>query len=252
MTTNHDRRTMLKATGALALGASFSGYLALGQPDSNDDDSEADVTVTVGRNGNLGFEPRDVTILPGTTVEWVWDSDTHNIYVDDQPEGGNWQGTPGKISKVYDDGYRYAHTFDVLGRYEYYCAPHKAAGATGSVTVAESKDDDAKPPENHATKADLPVEVGPDGNLEFAPGTDRPLAVPVGTEVTFVWKSDGNNLVVDEQPDGANWRGTPGGPSSLYDEGYEYSHTFDVPGFYKFHSAPYESAGMVGRIYITE
>lgn len=266
--TPNDRRTMLKATGVTLVGASLGGCLANGLPGSSTDgttgesgddstdesgnDSQADVTVGVGAGDNLTFDPKDLQIRPGTTVAWEWESDTHNIVVDEQPDDANWNGTPGPVSKLYDTGYRYTHTFDVLGSYDYYCAPHKAADMTGTVAVTTGKDDEPTVPEDHATEDDLPVEVGPDGDLEFTPGTERPLAVPAGTDVTFVWKSDGGNIVVDEQPDDANWNGTPGGTSKIYDEGYEYAHTFDIPGKYEFHSAPHEAAGMDGTIFVTE
>ncbi|WP_231188126.1 plastocyanin/azurin family copper-binding protein [Haladaptatus sp. DYF46] len=95
-------------------------------------------TVQVGPGGDLIFDPDSVTITPGTTLEFVWDSDNHNIFVENQPDGGNWDGTPGGQSKLYNTGYTYSHTFDTNGEYEYYCVPHRSAGMTGTVTVGAS------------------------------------------------------------------------------------------------------------------
>jgi plastocyanin len=92
-------------------------------------------TVQVGPGGDLIFDPDSLTITPGTALEWVWDSDNHNIFVENQPDGGNWDGTPGGQSKLYNTGYTYSHTFDTNGEYEYYCVPHRSAGMTGTVTV---------------------------------------------------------------------------------------------------------------------
>ncbi|PSP56138.1 plasmid stabilization protein [Halobacteriales archaeon QS_1_67_19] len=106
------------------------------------------------------------------------------------------------------------------------------------------------PTPDFATEDDLPVTVGPGGRLKFAPGTDRPLKVPAGTEVQFVWDSDRHNIVVDDRPEDADWTGTPDAPSETYDAGYEYSHAFDVPGVYRFHCQPHEAAGMTGTIVV--
>jgi len=88
-------------------------------------------TITAGPGGDLVFAPADVEILPGTQVVWEWDSDTHNVVPDGQPDGANWSGhTP-----VENTGFTYSHTFTVEGTYDYYCEPHLTAGMEGSITV---------------------------------------------------------------------------------------------------------------------
>ncbi len=254
---------MLTATGALLAGTSLAGCLAgghLGASDGpksdetkTDDEANADRTIQVGPGGELAFVSDDITVHPGQTVAWEWESDAHNIVVQDQPDGANWEGTPGTETKIYDKGYRYTHTFETLGEYEYVCQPHRAAGMVGSVTVAPETETtettettDEKPP---ATE-DCSVEVGPGGNLTFAPGTERPLKIAAGTEVTFVWESDTHNVAVESQPEGANWEGSPGGNGKTYDAGYEFSHTFEVPGKYEYYCVPHETAGMKGAIIV--
>ena len=215
-----------------------------------------DLPVKVGPGGRLTFEPGTRSTLvvdPGTTVRFVWGSDNHNIAVHDQPEDANWEGTPGDYDDTYDEGYEYSHTFEVEGRYEFLCVPHERAGMVGTIVVGspDATTEEATSSEP-ATADDLPVRVGPDEQLKFTPGTDRPLTVPAGTEVGFVWESDQHNVVVESQPDGANWAGTPGDPDTVYDEGYEYGHTFDVPGTYEFFCQAHRSAGMVGTIVVEE
>jgi plastocyanin len=103
------------------------------------------------------------------------------------------------------------------------------------------------------TPVDVPagtvtVEVGPLGAPFFKPGTGDPLTVPTGTTVRFVWRTDDHNLVIDEQPEGGSWAGTPGGLEDLYNTGYVHEYTFEVPGRYTYYCAPHESAGMWGSI----
>lgn len=93
------------------------------------------------------------------------------------------------------------------------------------------------------------VIVGPGGNLVFEP---EELQITPGTTVTWVWDSDGHNVVADSQPEGTNWEGTEGGASQLYDSGHEYSHTFETLGTYEYVCTPHASAGMVGSIEVVE
>ncbi|MFB6117549.1 plastocyanin/azurin family copper-binding protein [Halosegnis sp.] len=93
--------------------------------------------VVVGPGGSLVFEPAELQILQGTTVNFVWESDGHNIVVESQPDGANWEGTKGGSSALYDTGHKYSHTFTTLGTYEYVCAPHASAGMVGTIEVVE-------------------------------------------------------------------------------------------------------------------
>jgi plastocyanin len=93
--------------------------------------------VIVGPGGSLVFEPAELTIAPGTTVKFVWESDNHNVVPESQPDGANWQGTEGAPSKTYNTGYEYSYTFETTGTYEYFCQPHKTAGMVGTITVQE-------------------------------------------------------------------------------------------------------------------
>jgi plastocyanin len=96
------------------------------------------------------------------------------------------------------------------------------------------------------------VEVGPGGDLVFEPGTDDPLYVKTGATVTFEWKSDGHNIVVGSQPDGASWEGTEGGASKLYNTGHTHEHTFETKGKYHYWCEPHKAAGMVADIVVND
>jgi plastocyanin len=84
---------------------------------------------------SLRFSPKSFEIAVGTTVEWVWEADGHNIVVDSQPAGSEWSGTPG--DDLYGEGYTHEYTFEVPGSYEYYCGPHQSFAMVGSFTVVE-------------------------------------------------------------------------------------------------------------------
>ncbi len=120
--------------GAAGLGAGSAGAQS---GDATDRRGEETVTVVVGPDGEFVFEPARVWVDPGTTVEFVWESDNHNVVVEDSPAESDWLGTPNAPRETYDAGYEFGHTFDVEGTYEYYCDPHRGAGMVGTVLVGD-------------------------------------------------------------------------------------------------------------------
>lgn len=67
---------------------------------------------------NFRFEPVEVTVSVGGTVEWEDTRGRHQIVADD----GSFR------SDVLVLGSRYRHTFNKAGRYQYYCYFHGEAG----------------------------------------------------------------------------------------------------------------------------
>lgn len=128
-----DRRTVLKAAG----GAAATGMVALAGCTDGGSGGDDGATVAVGPDGELRFDPAKLTAKVGDEVAWNWESDNHNIVVESQPDGADWGGTEGDDGALYDEGHKYSHTFETAGTYEYYCAPHKSAGMTATLTIKE-------------------------------------------------------------------------------------------------------------------
>jgi plastocyanin len=203
--------------------------------EANDDG--IDHVVYVGAGGDLQFKPDYLRIEEGATVEFVWQSDNHNIVVEDQPEGASWEGTPGSTSKLYDADYSYEHTFEVPGTYEYVCWPHEAAGASGTIEVGSTEQSSTEPPEPVEQQT---VEVGPGGKLVFEPQEAR--IVPGGT-IKWVWKSGGHTVV----PENGDW-----GVEEIHNAGFTYEHTFEEVGEHTYFCEPHKSAGAVGVVEVVE
>ena len=79
-------------------------------------------------------------ITPGTTVEFVWETNTHNIVVDSQPSGADWSGH----EPIENAGFTYSHTFETTGEYAFHCQPHLNLGMEGTIVVNEQ----GAPPES--------------------------------------------------------------------------------------------------------
>ncbi|PNW62088.1 UNVERIFIED_CONTAM: halocyanin [Euhalothece sp. KZN 001] len=124
-----DRRNFLRA-------ATIPAAAAMATPVVAQEGAGETVTVAVGPGGALVYEPgtdAPLEVLPGTTVEFVWESDNHNIVVESQPEAANWEGH----EPLENTGFTYEHTFETLGTYEYYCEPHRSAGMVATIEVVE-------------------------------------------------------------------------------------------------------------------
>jgi plastocyanin len=80
----------------------------------------------LGPNGGNRFEPTEVTIQAGETVEWVWPAGSldHNVV----PDGGTQPASSGTLA---DGPEEYSFTFTTAGTYNYRCANHGTIGGGG-------------------------------------------------------------------------------------------------------------------------
>ena len=97
--------------------------------DASGTSTPAGETVTVRIDG-MRFDPKSITVKPGTTVTWVHGSQMpHTI-------SGNADGM--RSGTLYR-GQKYSHTFKATGRYSYVCDLHPSM--TGSVVVEQAGTD---------------------------------------------------------------------------------------------------------------
>ena len=294
------RRTFLRATGGVAattaataaLPGGVAGFRSGANPAVVIQDGGT-VTVTVGPNGSLVFEPGTselLAITPGTTVEFVWDSDLHNIVVENQPGGANWEGTAGGPGDYYDTGHTYSHTFQTVGTYDYYCAPHRAQGMEATLVV--TSDPGAVTPSGTATpggNATATATPAMNGTATGTPGgggggethtvdmTDQlvfdPDSLTVAPGDTVVWENVGtigHSVTAYEAdiPEGAEYWASGGFDSEqaardAYSAsgslsatgnvpgGESWSHTFETEGVHEYFCKPHEGVGMIGQIEVS-
>ena len=85
--------------------------------------------VQMGSNGNLVFDPAEVTISAGESVHFVNNMlPPHNVIVEGRPDLGH-------ESLAMLPGEEFDVVFSDAGDYTYWCAPHKGAGMIGTVHV---------------------------------------------------------------------------------------------------------------------
>ena len=125
---------------------------------------------------DYAFEPgtdQPAYVSPGTTVEFVWETNTHNIVVDSQPEGADWNGH----EPVENAGFTYTHTFETTGEYAFHCQPHLNLGMEGTIVVNEQ----GAPPQEGGGEAD-PEHMGVPFQAHFVG-----LATIVGIVISLVF-----------------------------------------------------------------
>jgi plastocyanin len=87
------------------------------------------VEVTMGSNGNLIFEPNDISISAGDTVTFVNNMlPPHNIIVEGRADLS-------RESLMFNPGETQEIKFADAGDYEFFCGPHQGAGMTGVIHV---------------------------------------------------------------------------------------------------------------------
>jgi plastocyanin len=88
------------------------------------------VDVQMGANGNLVFDPAEVSIAAGESVHFINNMlPPHNVVVEDHPELSH-EGL------AFAPGESFDVAFSEPGDYTYWCAPHKGAGMIGHVNVS--------------------------------------------------------------------------------------------------------------------
>lgn len=106
----------------------ISGSLALaGCASDQEAASPADEQAPAVDVVDFAFEPEEISVPVGTTVEWTYTEDgssRHTVTFDD-----------GEASGDLDPGDTYTRTFDAPGAYPYVCFYHP--NMTGTVTVTE-------------------------------------------------------------------------------------------------------------------
>jgi plastocyanin len=92
--------------------------------------------VTVVHLKLLSFEPAELHVPAGSTVEWVDDNPiTHTVTSGSYEVGADGLRTSEQADGTFDgdlaaEGDSFLHTFDAPGTYTYFCSIHKGMNAT--------------------------------------------------------------------------------------------------------------------------
>lgn len=131
------RRAVL-ATVTAGLAGCTSGVL--------DEPSFPSADVIAAPEGELRFEPEDLTVSVGETVRWGFAQAGHNVSCRPGhaetvvlPDGADPFASYGPdddpdVTDVQRGG-TYQHTFDVAGSYTFVCIPHVDDGMVGTIEV---------------------------------------------------------------------------------------------------------------------
>ena len=136
------RRAFLRVAGASGVGM-LAGCVSSGDTDTP---TPGENEVLVGPNNSRRFVPETLTVSPGTTVTWTFESSNHNVscQLDNWesatlPDGADpfasYEGTNSYATLPVGETFEY--TFEVPGTYDYVCVPHVTNGMVATVVVSE-------------------------------------------------------------------------------------------------------------------
>jgi len=145
-----DRRSFLAAAGAGATFALAGCVEALPFEDGN---ARGDDVVTMSIDS---YRPEELTVTVGTTVTWENTSGhghTVTAYEGGIPEEADYWASGGfddeqaardgwttDNSGVFYQGESWEHTFETVGRHQYFCIPHESSGMRAFVDVKPRED----------------------------------------------------------------------------------------------------------------
>lgn len=128
----YDRRTVLQMSGVAVAGA-------LAGCSTQDEIPDMLIGVAPPEVGNE-FDPEEVDVDVGATVQWTFESTGHTITPHDVPDGSDWTGEQDPDDEAIQDGdmeETHLHTFDVEGVYEYHCENHRDQGMEAELIVGD-------------------------------------------------------------------------------------------------------------------
>src|ERR1039457_548900 len=90
---------------------------------------------------HVGFDPVGLLIQPGPTVRFLCEANYHTTAAYHPANGGHSLRIPRTAqpwaSDVLQPGETFEVTLNVPGVYDYFCAPHEAAGMVGRLIVGQ-------------------------------------------------------------------------------------------------------------------
>ncbi|MFM2062597.1 MAG: hypothetical protein RLZZ507_2267 [Cyanobacteriota bacterium] len=130
------RRLTLAVLTVLLVASSFAVFTPTASAET--------YQVTLGSDkGLLVFEPKQLTIKPGDTVEWLNNKvPPHNVVFDPAKNPAKDKDLAASLSHtklLLNPGQKVTTTFAAdapTGEYVFYCQPHRGAGMAGKIMVA--------------------------------------------------------------------------------------------------------------------
>lgn len=142
--TEPSRRDFLKVGGLALVGFGLVPELRAQAPPTTTATSA--IAVIEMRSDTLGsrvwFDPIGLYVEPGTTLRWITRENVHTATVyhprnDHHPLRIPESAVPWDSGFLVNPGDHFDVTLTVPGVYDYYCAPHEAAGMVGRIIVGE-------------------------------------------------------------------------------------------------------------------
>ena len=220
-------------------------------------------TITVNMT-NFAFEPKDLTVRIGDTVQWVNNSGTPHTSTSDS---GAWD------SDLVASGSSYSRTFNQTGTFAYHCSFHQGQGQTGTITVQQqvtptatpSPGPSPTPTQPPAGTATSPADSALSANDASVSGAAGAVSAPRAPQTVYVDMKEfafQPGTIVVALGDTVRWRNAGTAPHNttadggawaskmLLNPGETYEHTFTSLGTYTYKCTLHSTLGQKGTIVV--
>jgi plastocyanin len=230
--------------------------------------STAPVQIVRMNDDDPMYQPSNIQITAGQTVEWENDGQVSHSVTDDPARADKPgdallpQGVKPFNSGNVMPGGRFRHTFTLPGRYRYFCLTHEGDKMIGEIMVAPA----ASPQEQVATPNRPSI---PPARRVLQPplkivkmNDDDPMYEPTSIHIvsgqTIEWKNAGDVShsvsddpeLADDPLDAVRPAGVKPFSSGNIMPGARFRHTFTAPGRYRYFCASHEAQKMVGEVIV--
>jgi halocyanin-like protein len=200
------------------------------------------------------FEPAEIQIDPGTTVQWTWvGSVGHSVTnrSENSEELFNSDIQSG-------EGTTFEYTFESTGVYDYYCIPHQGLGQKGRVRVGNAAQINSWMSgvgnfdgslEDFTGQDSVTVQNGEIPEVDQQYAFDPPgITVSTGTSVTWEWVGSVGHSVTNRSENSEELFNS----EIQSGEGTTFEYTFDSAGVFPYFCIPHQGLGQKGIVVVEE
>jgi plastocyanin len=143
-------------------------------------------TKHIVQTSEFQFDPADINIAVGDTVEWQWVNGTHTTTSDSTTGQNHWD------APLDANNTSFSFVITSPGVHHYHCTPHQSLGMVGTITATSPNavNDEENNPDKFRLSQNYPNPFNPSTKIEFSVPSESRVTIKVfnsiGEEVATI------------------------------------------------------------------